>query len=669
MFHPSSHISRGPQLMATHTIVSTAPSTSVTASPLHLNATTKSSVPPRLNMNKQTICAKHLKGLTGIRWKKFKLALCSTKPPGKAEGIKMGNLNNKSVEYVVESIFRCFTKRRGPGTIIRILAALSENEIRISIDRDIRKASKAIKDMQVHSSMGSKGATPNDNSVSSSGIPAKEMIKRDGDVPKQLHNTGQNVNKQTRPIQNQTSQGISRIIQESVNKKEGPRPAQKQPKPGLSQSEKAQLSSPKEELKNRMVKCLKALTKGKIEHFETVLCATKSRIKGGDIQMEEIKDKSAEDVAELIICRRTIRHAQATFKNVLVEMRENQLKMEFMKKSRKASTDMKDMLPHSMGPTGATPNDNSVSSSGIPAKKMIRRDGDVPGKLHNTGPNVNTKTRLIQKIKSQASTDMKDMLPHSMGPTGATPNDNSVSSSGIPAKKMIRRDGDVPGKLHNTGPNVNTNTRLIQKQPSQASTDMKDMLPHSMGPTGATPNDNSVSSSGIPAKKMIRQDGDVPGKLHNTGPNVNTKTRLIQKQPSQEPQPQVNPEQFQTSNLEYLLPIYPPMNLQSKQSLPNISMKKKISIILTKHLKKLGEDGIKQFKDFLCFNEPPIKKDKILTSEVKDKPVEYMVDLIIHRHTVEYVEKTIKNILVFMKENNIQMLIEEDFRQLHQQQN
>ncbi|PIO22764.1 hypothetical protein AB205_0191570, partial [Aquarana catesbeiana] len=139
MFHPSSHISRGPQLMAIHTIVSTAPSTSVIVSPLQLNTTTKSSVPPSLNMNKQTICAKHLKGLTGIRWKNFKLALCSTKPPGKAEGIKMRNLNDKSVEYIVDSIFRCFTKRRGPGIIMGILRDLNENEIRCSIQRDISK--------------------------------------------------------------------------------------------------------------------------------------------------------------------------------------------------------------------------------------------------------------------------------------------------------------------------------------------------------------------------------------------------------------------------------------------------------------------------------------------------------------------------------------------------
>ncbi|XP_077306239.1 uncharacterized protein LOC143925647 [Lithobates pipiens] len=220
-------------------------------------------------MNKQTICAKHLKGLTELRWKNFKKALCSRKPPGKAEGIKMGSLNAKSVEYVVESIFRCFTERCGPGTIMKILRDLNENEIRILIQRDLRKDSK----------------------------------------------------------------------------------------------------------------------------------------------------------------------------------------------------DQKDMLAHSMGPKGATPNDISVSSSGIPAKKMIRQD--VPGKLQNTGPNMNTKTRPIQKRPSQDSKDQKDMLAHSMGPKGATPNDNSVSSSGIPAKKMIRRDGDVPGKLQNTGPNVNIKTRPIQKQLSQ----------------------------------------------------------------------------------------------------------------------------------------------------------------------------------------------------------
>ncbi|XP_077306065.1 uncharacterized protein LOC143925373 [Lithobates pipiens] len=107
---------------------------------------------------------------------------------------------------------------------------------------------------------------------------------------------------------------------------------------------------------------------------------------------------------------------------------------------------------------------------------------------------------------------------------------------------------------------------------------------------------------------------------------------------------------------------------QSKQSLPNINMKREMSRFLAKHLKTLGEDGIKQFKDFLCFSEPPKKEDKILTIDVKDKSVEDMVDLIIHCHPVEYVEKTIEKILVFMKQNNIKMLIENSFRQLHQQQ-
>ncbi|XP_073491890.1 uncharacterized protein [Aquarana catesbeiana] len=456
--------------MATHTIVSRSPSTSVTVSPLHLNTTTKSSVPPSLNMNKQTICAKHLEGLTGIRWINFKLALCRKKPSGKAEGIKMRNLNDKSVEYVVESIFRCFTNRRGPGIIKDILKALNENEIRCSIERDIRKASEAMNDMQVRSSMGSKAATTNDYSVSSSGIPAKKMIRRDGDVPKQSHNTGQNVNKQTRPIQKQASQGISQLIQQSVNKKEGPRPAQKQPKP--------------------------------------------------------------------------------------------------------ASEAMHDMqVRSSMGSKAATTNDYSVSSSGIPAKKMIRRDGDVPKQSHNTGQNVNKQTRPIQK---QASQGISQLIQQSVN----------------------KKEGPRPA----------------QKQPKPA-----------------------------PQPQVNLEKGNITKNLFGTTSNK---------------QLGVSPSHISSNEPS-----------QSKQPLPNISMEKKISNILAKHLKKLEEERIKQFKDFLCFSEPPIKEDKILTGDVKDKSVEDMVDLIIHHHTVEHVIKTIKTFLLFMKENTIKTLIEKDFRELDQQQN
>ncbi|XP_040211999.1 uncharacterized protein LOC120943018 [Rana temporaria] len=155
----------------------------------------ENSTPTSLNMKKQFIIAGHLKKLSEISWKQFKLSLCKKKPSGKGEGIKMGDIKDKSVEDVVELIFKCYTQRLGPGTITKILTDLKENDMRTSIQRDIREASKVLKDMKVHS-VDSNIAIPSTDIVSSSEPPAKIIRQQDGDAPGQSQRIEKNVNEE-----------------------------------------------------------------------------------------------------------------------------------------------------------------------------------------------------------------------------------------------------------------------------------------------------------------------------------------------------------------------------------------------------------------------------------------------------------------------------------------
>ncbi|XP_040212001.1 uncharacterized protein YMR317W-like isoform X2 [Rana temporaria] len=101
---------------------------------------------------------------------------------------------------------------------------------------------------------------------------------------------------------------------------------------------------------------------------------------------------------------------------------------------------------------------------------------------------------------------------------------------------------------------------------------------------------------------------------------------------------------------------------QTEKSLPNTSVEKETRDILATHLKTLGEAGIAKFKECLCLIKPPLKGGKIQTRHVKDKSVEDMVDLIIRYHTIRHARATVRNVLANMKENNLKMLIEKDFR-------
>ncbi|XP_040211990.1 uncharacterized protein LOC120943017 isoform X2 [Rana temporaria] len=102
-------------------------------------------------MTKELMISNHLAKMDETRLIKFKKALCQMKPPPGAGPIKMEDLKDKSIEEIVEFIFRCHTERHGPATIKNVLIEISENQIRMLIDRDLRNGafkSKSIEDEQ-----------------------------------------------------------------------------------------------------------------------------------------------------------------------------------------------------------------------------------------------------------------------------------------------------------------------------------------------------------------------------------------------------------------------------------------------------------------------------------------------------------------------------------------
>ncbi|XP_040212007.1 uncharacterized protein LOC120943022 [Rana temporaria] len=710
-------------------------------------------------MDKQEIIAKHLKRLTESGWRDFKMALCKKKPSGGVEGPKMRNLNNKTVEDIVESIFRWYTERLGPGTIMGILKALKENEIRTSIQRELKKASEARKGMQAPRAV-SKGVTPNDNSVSSSGIPVKKFIRRDGDVPTQSHNTGQNVNTKRgpRPIQTQRSQGVSPRIQQSVNRKEGPRPAQKQQNPAMADFTKHLdlkvfisevralpcLYDVKHPCSNDMVKktLWKDIASKAIKNWEQLDSKEKEeRINFMPQKWErfvnsfhnENKQQVSENGSGSTSSTRQKYHHYEQLKFLLPTIDQRQTSSSFaingeqndvqqdhenVKEQRiaankinlhkQASKRVRYMQVPSMGSKDATPNDDTVSSSEPPAKKIRQEDRVVAGPSHKTKQNVHKMGRpspaqeepkqgIANKI--QQNVEKKgEPKPAQIKAKQEIADLSELSQNPVKFFREVQARSAIYDRKHPHHRNKQVKKKLWEEVASKVIKDWEQL----------DPKDKEVTVSLVCKKWRNFADSfrreynkQTSKSTRDSLPSKNTKYRyyeqlkflqctLDQRQTSsnldgeQDDMQQVyenddcrekknqaaaNKTKKSEQVLQTVTEGYSQGPSQSEQSLPNIRMEKEINNIVTRHLKTLRGDDIASFKHILCAIDPPLKEGRIVTSEVKDKSVEDMVDLIIHHHTAKHVEETLTKILALMKKHNMKMLIERDFTQLNQQRN
>ncbi|XP_073491915.1 uncharacterized protein [Aquarana catesbeiana] len=664
------------------------------------------------NMTKELIISKHLAKMDEKSLKKFKMALCQMKPPPGAGCIKMENLKDKSIEEIVGFIFRCHTEIHGAATIKKTLKEICENQIRMLIEKDIRNAikiSKNIKNIKTEKNKAFKSKSIEDEQSgkqehSLSRIifvptiidiqcpePSAKKIKREQVEDAVIGVPSHKIKRE------QEEDALIGISSQNIKREKEEDALIRAPnhKMKVEKEDDAVIGVPNHKIKIEQ------------EDDDDVILVPRHKIK---IEQEDdddvilvprhkIKIEQEDDDDVILVPRHKIK---IETEDVVIEVPNHKIKgaqeedAMIEVSNHKETTSSKD---EGHRPVHRPPKQE-------PQPQVNPEQGNITSNLFHTA----LKKQFAGAASHASSTKPQPQINPEQGTTkrniflkttnkqlGVAP---SHASSKEPQPQINPEPSKTTSNISHRAPS-NQSGVAPSNASSKTSKAMKGMqVRSSMGSKAATTNDYSVSSSGIPAKKMIRRDGDVPKQSHNTGQNVNKQTRPIQKQASQgisqliqqsvnkkegprpaqkqpkpEPQPQVNPEQgnitknlFGTTSNKQLgvSPSHISSNepSQSKQPLPNISMEKKISNILAKHLKKLKGDGIKQFKHFLCFSEPPKKEDKILPSDVKDKSVEDMVDLIIHRHTVEYVEKTIKTFLLFMKENTIKTLIEKDFRQL-----
>ncbi|XP_073491902.1 uncharacterized protein [Aquarana catesbeiana] len=465
-----------------------------------------SSATTSLNMKNQAIITKYLKQLSAGKWKKFKMALCNPNHPGEAEEITMENLKGKSMERVIEVIFTYYNENLGTEKIKKILKDLKEHDLCRNMHRRLSETSKRMRDMQVSTS--SKDATPNDDTVSSSEPPAKKIRQEDGDVPGQSQNTEQNVHKMGGPssTQEEPKQGTSHHVQQNTKKKGGPRSAQgqlKQEIPDLSEL----IKYPSELFKE--VQARPALyNRNNPENRNKEL---KKNL------WEEVASKVVKDWEQLDskVKEETVIRLRQKWRNFADSFRRE------YKRQTSEST------------SGSTPSKNTKyryyeqlmflecrmdqrqTSSNLDGKQDdmqqdYENDDDCREKKNQAAANKTKESeQVLQSVSegsSQASKRMRDMQV-SISSKDATPNDDTVSSSEPPAKKITQKDRDVPGQSQNTEQNVHK-----MGGPSQSQEEPKQGIAHKI--------QQNVEKKGEPKPDQIQAK---QGTSHHVQQNANKK--------------------------------------------------------------------------------------------------------------------------------------------------
>ncbi|XP_077303416.1 uncharacterized protein CCDC7 isoform X2 [Lithobates pipiens] len=383
------------------------------------------------NMIKKLIISRHLKDLDEKRLANFKKALCQLKPRRGAVLIKMENLKNKSIEEIVDFIFRCHTEKRGASTINKTLKEINENQIRMSMEKALRDASKNRKMMETKINEAfqsfnnmetektediqcskiletekaeavqcSKNMDTEENEASQSNVikvkqvfkiasitlvpacdavPCSETptkkIKRDQGVdavPGPSNHREATTSRSKNEMHSPVHHPLKEEPQPQVILDHGDTISHKQlgvapshtsskdppttpPQPSINQSEpsESEKSLPnigmEKEIGNIMATHLKTLGEDGIRSFKYYLSLTEAPFEKSKIQTRHIKDKSVEEMVELIISRHTMRHAQATVEKVLDRMDGKKIKMFIVEDISKDMTSIDSMDKNTFG--------------------------------------------------------------------------------------------------------------------------------------------------------------------------------------------------------------------------------------------------------------------------------------------------------------------------------
>lgn len=283
-------------------------------------------------MTKIPIILRHFRDLDEKRIEDFKKALCQLKPRRGAGPIRMGNLKDKSIEKIAEFIFRYHTERHAVETIKKALEKINEVQIKRSIDKDLRDANKNNKkETQINKAIQrSKNMEIEKNKISISQV---IKVKQDENQVFKISSMtlvpacdavpcSESQAKKIRLVQEAPAvPGTSKQKEETASKNEEHRPEHQPSKPEPSQSKKSLPNiSMEKETSNIMATLLKTLGEDGIARIRKHLCLVEPPFTGSKIQTRHIKDKSVEEMVDLIIRRHTMEHAQATVKKVLDRM-------------------------------------------------------------------------------------------------------------------------------------------------------------------------------------------------------------------------------------------------------------------------------------------------------------------------------------------------------------
>ncbi|XP_077303420.1 uncharacterized protein CCDC7 isoform X6 [Lithobates pipiens] len=273
------------------------------------------------NMIKKLIISRHLKDLDEKRLANFKKALCQLKPRRGAVLIKMENLKNKSIEEIVDFIFRCHTEKRGASTINKTLKEINENQIRMSMEKALRDASKNRKMMETKINEAFQSFN-NMETEKTEDIQCSKILETEkAEAVQCSKNMDTEENEEPQP------QVILDHGDTISHKQLGVAPSHTSSKePSESEKSLPNIGMEKE-IGNIMATHLKTLGEDGIRSFKYYLSLTEAPFEKSKIQTRHIKDKSVEEMVELIISRHTMRHAQATVEKVLDRMDGKKIKM------------------------------------------------------------------------------------------------------------------------------------------------------------------------------------------------------------------------------------------------------------------------------------------------------------------------------------------------------
>ncbi|XP_077303379.1 uncharacterized protein LOC143923526 isoform X5 [Lithobates pipiens] len=650
---------------------------------------------PKVTIN-TFIILRHLKvlELDGKRMERFKETLCQQTPTRGAGRIKMEDLIDKNIDEIVDVIFRCHTERHGASTIKKVLKEMRENQIKLSIERDLRNASKTNKIMesQINEALQSFNMETEKTEAAQC---SKNMETEKAEATQCSKNMENENNEDFKWMDNmetekteaaQCSKSMETEKAEATQCSKNMETENNEASPWIDnmeteKTEAAQCSKNMETEKPEATQCSKNMETEKNEAK-----ASKSKVINvkQDVNQEyKIAAITLVPVCDAAPCSETpaknikteqaedavpgpSNHKEATAsKNEAHSPVQKPLKQEPQPQISLGQGDIANIISHTLPNKqfGVTP--SHISSKGpsqsrksLPNTRMEKEIGNIMAThLKTLGeegilgfqyflcliePPFSGSKIQMKDIKDRSVEDMVELIisHHTLEHAQATVEKVLDRMDKTEIKKLIV-DG-ISKSLAVTSLPIKKQAKIakILKELSVGKWKQFKMTLCNMKPPGEAEEITMENLNG----KLRKQVVELIFKCYNE--KLGTEKILWLLKHLKEPKIRSRIQKIIREG-----------SSQSGKSLPITSMKKRTSKIMTTHLEKLGEEGIVGFKYFLCLIEPPFSGSKIQMKDIKDKSVEDMVDLIISHHTVKHAQATVEEVLDRMGKTEIKKLI------------